>query len=565
MQATLPREEGMDVNLFKKSPPILLLSLIVAIPAFAGVNVSSPGNGTEVSSPFQIYADAATCSDQSVSTMGFSLDSNTDTTVVDNNSINAQVTATAGTHTVHVKAWGDQGASCVEDVTITVGSASVAQVSASVTPKVAATSSSSVSVSSPASGASVTSPFTLSASSSSCSSQSVSAMGYSLDSSANTAIVQSASVRASVTASTGAHTLHVKAWGGQGAACDHDVAITVTSQSTTNISANGVTIHTPAASATVSSPFALSATAATCSSQPVSTIGYSLDSSSNTTVVSSEAINAQVSAAAGSHTLHVKAWGNKGAECTANVAVVVSGSSNGDNQSVATSSGGASIPSNATSASSIQTYGNWRASHDKGGPGSSSGSISVVTSPSLSGHARKFVTGYTNAGDERYSVSFTDDANASNFVYDAEVFVAGSTSKVANLELDTNQVTSNGQTVIYGFQCDGYSGKWAYTENAGTPTHSAAHWISSGASCNVRNWSPNTWHHIQVSYSRSSTGKVTYHSVWLDGKEQTINATVPSSFALGWAPIISTNFQVDGLGSSGSVTMYLDKLTIYRW
>jgi hypothetical protein len=58
---------------------------------------------------------------------------------------------------------------------------------------------------------------------------------------------------------------------------------------------------------------------------------------------------------------------------------------------------------------------------------------------------------------------------------------------------------------------------------------------------------------------------VTYKSVWLDGVQQDINATVPSSFALGWGSTLLTNFQVDGLGGYGSSTLYLDSLTIYRW
>ena len=74
----------------------------------------------------------------------------------------------------------------------------------------------------------------------------------------------------------------------------------------------------------------------------------------------------------------------------------------------------------------------------------------------------------------------------------------------------------------------------------------------------------NQWHHVQISYSRNSSGYVTYHSVWLDGSESQINATVPSAFALGWAPVLLTNFQIDGIGS-GSNTVYLDKVTISRW
>ena len=71
---------------------------------------------------------------------------------------------------------------------------------------------------------------------------------------------------------------------------------------------------------------------------------------------------------------------------------------------------------------------------------------------------------------------------------------------------------------------------------------------------------------MQVLYGRDDSGNVTYHSVWLDGAQQDINETVPSAFALGWVPaVLVTNFQVDGIGTSGSMTAYLDNLTVYRW
>jgi hypothetical protein len=124
----------------------------------------------------------------------------------------------------------------------------------------------------------------------------------------------------------------------------------------------------------------------------------------------------------------------------------------------------------------------------------------------------------------------------------------------------------NGQTVIFGFQCDGWSGTWDYTENAGSPYAPWDRWVTSSAPRDVRNWAKNTWHHVQISYSRDDYGTVNYQSVWLDGNEQQINATVNSAFALGWAPTLMTNFQV-GSGQSGwsSSTVYMDNLTVSRW
>ena len=319
----------------------------------------------------------------------------------------------------------------------------------------------------------------------------------------------------------------------------------------------GVTINSPSNGETVSSPFTLSASASTCSSQTVSAMGYSLDSASDTTIVHETALDAQVAAGTGSHTVHVKAWGNNGAVCVTDVAVTVLTGSTVQNST--------GIPSDATSVSSLQTLSGWKAVHDSGTPGSSNGKMSITGSPSLSGEARALVTTYTSGGGERYELSFGDDASATNFLYDAWVYLTSSSSHIANLEMDLNQVMPNGQTAIFGFQCDGYSGTWDYTVNAGTPKYPKDHWLHSNAACNVRSWSTNAWHHVQISYSRTDTGQVTYRAVWLDGVEQDVNATVSSAFALGWGPSLLTQVQVDGLGSSGSATVYVDDLTIYRW
>jgi Chitobiase/beta-hexosaminidase C-terminal domain len=216
------------------------------------------------------------------------------------------------------------------------------------------------------------------------------------------------------------------------------------------------------------------------------------------------------------------------------------------------------IPTYAIAASDVQALDTWIFNHDAGTPGTAVGTTGLVSTPSLSGNARNFISSYTNTGGEIYSIPYAFDTTSMNFVYDAWVWIeAGST--IANLELDSNQVTANGQTVIYGFQCSKYSQTWEYS-GAGVK------WVSSSQPCNVSNWETNAWHHIQISYSRDNSGNVTYHSVWLDGNEQVIDATVPSSFPLKWqVGVVQTQFQLDGLGASGGSTVYLDKLNIYRW
>lgn len=266
-------------------------------------------------------------------------------------------------------------------------------------------------------------------------------------------------------------------------------------------------------------------------------------------------MNASISAGAGSHTLHVKSWGMLGTSCDEDISVAVTTGGTTANSAV---------PSNAITVSNVQANGGWQAAHDPATGSTASGSMNMTSSPSRSGNARQFNTSFTNGGGEIYDVAFENDPNSTNFFYDAWVYLTNSASNMQSLEMDMNQVLSNGQTVIYGFQCDGLSGTWDYTANTGSVKNSVDTWVHSSAPCNVRNWAPNQWHHVQISYSRDGSGNVTYHSVWLDGAESQINATVLSVFALGWTPALVTNFQVDGIGS-GSNTVYLDELTISRW
>ena len=321
-----------------------------------------------------------------------------------------------------------------------------------------------------------------------------------------------------------------------------------------------VTVSSPSNGDTVGSPFTLSANSGSCSSQPVSAMGYSLDNNTSTTVVHDTMINAKMSSGTGSHTVHVKAWGNKGAVCVTDVGIHVTTSSS--------STSGPSIPSNAVRVSSIQTLSNWKAVNDTGtGGGYATGSMGIVGSPSINGGTRAFYTKFSNSGGARYYATFGDDTSPTNFVYDTWIYIPNTSNSntIANIEMDMNQVMPNGQTVIFGVQCDGYSSTWDYTANRGTPQRPSDTWIHSGAHCNPRQWSRNVWHHVQIHYSRDSAGKVYYDAVWLDGSRLNIGASAPAAFALGWSPTLLTNFQIDGLGTGGSNTVYLSNMAIYRW
>jgi len=193
-----------------------------------------------------------------------------------------------------------------------------------------------VTVSTPASGANVSSPFNLQAQSSTCSGQPVAAMAYSIGNGSNSTPVSATSLNVQVSASVGQNqVLHVKSWGNQGSGCDTDITFSVAAPIP-----DGITVSSPANLATLTSPFSLQARSITCDGQPVAAMAYSIGNGPNSTPVSATSLTAQVSASAGlNQILHVKSWGNQGAGCdvdiTFNVAaplpdgVVVSTPTNG--------------------------------------------------------------------------------------------------------------------------------------------------------------------------------------------------------------------------------------------
>ncbi len=542
---------------------VMLSSLAFTSSAVAEITIVSPGSGAQVSSPISLSASASSCSDHPVTAMGYSLDSETDTTMVDKTELNAHVPASGGQHTIHVKAWNEVGAVCVEDVTVEVGSASAEPAATSsavaaptATAAAAQVSTAGITVSSPYNGTSHTSPFSLTASASSCQSKAITKMGYSLDN-GGTTMVDSSTIGATVSAGTGQHTVHVKSWGTGGVACSAAVSITITgSTEGTPTSTGGITVTSPENGSSVSSPFSLAAKASTCSGQAVSSLGYSLDNSSNTTLINGTSVDTQVTAASGAHTLHVKSWGKSGAYCVASLSITVSG------KTAATSD--LTAPASAKNVSSVQTLSGWVAAHDTGANGSASGTTSVVTSPTLSGHARKFTAKYSKNGAERFSKSFGDDRTSTNFLYDGWVYIPAGTGSIANVEMDLNQTMTNGDTVIFGFQCDGYKGRWDYSKNKGTATKPVGEWVATSVACNPKNWTRSKWHHVQISYSRTSGGNVTFKSVAFDGTTHTLNITAFCARKMGWGSSIVTNFQIDGHGS-GTATAYLDKLVVSRW
>jgi len=97
------------------------LLIISTLPTIANPTVTSPTNRESVSSPFLLSASAKTCDGVKVTTMGYSLDSLSTSSVVEGTSIDTHVVATPGKHNLHVKSWGKK-VECTTTIAVTVPS-----------------------------------------------------------------------------------------------------------------------------------------------------------------------------------------------------------------------------------------------------------------------------------------------------------------------------------------------------------------------------------------------------------------------------------------------------------
>jgi hypothetical protein len=190
--------------------------------------------------------------------------------------------------------------------------------------------------------------------------------------------------------------------------------------------------------------------------------------------------------AAGSHTVHFKSWTSNGVcPVVSNTFKVAggstSGSSGGNTSGGSSSSSGSAVyalPSYAVPSADLDSSGGWSAEHDSGTPGSSKGSMVYPASTPSYDDAREFYMTYSNHGGERWHLSFGNNGSSMNFVLDTYVYMVNP-SQVQNIEIDLNQVMSNGETVIYGTQCSSISKTWEYAYISG----SSPHWKSSNIGC----------------------------------------------------------------------------------
>jgi hypothetical protein len=162
-------------------------------------------------------------------------------------------------------------------------------------------------ISSPANGATVGSPVVIQASASPTSGHVITGWWVYVDSIGAYNAGASPTIAPSIRLSSGAHTVVVRTWDSSGAFGDQTITLNVASTRPT------VTVSTPSNFASVGSPVNLQASAAPSAGQAISGWWIYVDGVGSYRAGPTDAINASLPLASGTHTLVVRAWDTSGA------------------------------------------------------------------------------------------------------------------------------------------------------------------------------------------------------------------------------------------------------------
>jgi hypothetical protein len=200
-----------------KLPTLVQVSwvLFFAVSAFAGVNVSAPGNGSVVGSPVNYLASAGTGCSKGVASMGVYVD-NQLIFVGSGATLNTKLSITPGSHNTVVEEWDYCGGASYTPVAITV------------------TTDSSVWVTSPADGSNVATPVNYAATATSSCSKGVAAMGVYVNNQLNF-VENGAKLNTSLTLTPGTYDTVVEEWDYCGGSTFKHLKINVSGQGFMNL------------------------------------------------------------------------------------------------------------------------------------------------------------------------------------------------------------------------------------------------------------------------------------------------------------------------------------------
>src|SRR5215472_6258847 len=302
----------------------------------------------------------------------------------------------------------------------------------------------------------------------------------------------------------------------------------------------GVSVSSPAAGTTISSPVHFAASAS--GTYPITSMTIYVDSNIAYQLYAAS-LDTYVNMGTGQHFISVQAWDSHGNVYLNQFTITVGTAS------------APPPPTGGTTFSLIAQMSGWQSCTTcAGGSSAPYWTQQFVASPSLNGRSMQFFLGgstpYSNALWWRQLGG--NDA-ATHFVYDVQFYLT--TPQYAQaLEFDVNQ-SAGSRKFIFGTQCnirDG--GVWDVWDTANGA------WRHTGIACSVP--SAYTWHHLTWELYRDSAA-THFVAFTLDGVKHYVNATY---YSKPWSGTeINVAFQMDGDYAQHNYSTWLNYVTLKYW
>lgn len=308
-----------------------------------------------------------------------------------------------------------------------------------------------------------------------------------------------------------------------------------------------ISVSSPAANSTVTSPTAFKASASGATAMQIY-VDNVLKAQ-----VNSSTISTSLGLASGSHYVVFQAWYSNGSYAKSAETIKVSGSATSSSSTTSTSTTSGTLIDN------IDQLTGWQSCDACAGAGGSGPTTAFsmkqfVGSPSTDGQAAQFWLGGSTPYSQALWWKQLGGRSASHFTYDLYFYYTNAGAPQA-LEFDMNQ-SIGGKKYIFGTQCNIRGGNhWDVWDTAN------AHWVNTGVGCPA----PPTykWNHLVEEFERTSDGHVHFIAITLNGQKFYINRYF-------WPPGSSVNelnvaVQLDGNYTETNYSVWVDKIRVYYY
>ena len=454
---------------------VLIFIVLSSLTAFAGLSVSSPADGSAVSSPVHVVASANAVA--GIAAISVYVDNNSVFLSYSSN-VDSYIPMSMGAHYVVVQAWDNLGNVYKQALNISVSEGS-----------------GNVAVSSPTEGQNVGSPVHFTASSTSPDQSPITAMQIYVDDQLDYSTGGN-QLDTSLNLATGSHRAIVKAWSAAGQNVSQAVDFSVAGGS----GGAAVTVTSPANGSGTSSPIHVVGSA----QSPAGIVAMHVYLENNDVYqTGTNSVDTYVNASSGSHNLVVQAWDGNGNIYKQPVSVSVN----------------AQPPINGYN--NINQMSGWSSCNSCAGAGGTGAPVSYsmtqgVASPSMDGQSAQFWLGggYPYAGALWWE-ELTPQPGASHFTYDLQFYYQNAAAPQA-LEFDVNQVVG-GSRYIFGTECNfRETGTWRVWDTTDV------RWVDTGIPCSA---AANSWNHVTWELQRNGDGSYTFVAITLNGQKNYVNRT----------------------------------------